>query len=86
MRDSELLKEIKSILLDYWDPIEIKEVPEAAGEYDQYAAYIYENTEKFREASSLSAYLQRVMTDRMKMKANIQKCNYAAHHIQRAIL
>ena len=59
---------IRAVLMREWDPIGVKNVPEAAGEYDAYAAGVYSMmATKRASAASVAASLTDVAVNRMGM-------------------
>jgi hypothetical protein len=50
-----------------WDPIEVSDTPEAAGEYDLYVGGVYELLERGASESNICAYLRDIEVDRMGM-------------------
>jgi len=78
------LNVIREILLRHWDPIGICDVPEAADEYDHYAAAILQMLKAGRNRDDLEAYLIDVMTSRMGLQGTNtfrDKAKRAAHLI-----
>lgn len=59
--------EIRRVLMDEWDPIGVKDTPEAADEYDLYLGDIYGLVTQGASPSKLSAYLRWVEVERMEM-------------------
>jgi hypothetical protein len=57
--------EIRRVLLDVWDPIGIKDLPNAQDEYDGYIGEIYELLASRAPDAKLSAYLHWVAHERM---------------------
>ena len=51
---------IRRVLIDEWDPIGVRGVPEAVGEYDSYIGHIYQILKGSRSADDLADYLDRI--------------------------
>jgi hypothetical protein len=59
---------IHEVLMREWDPIGVKDFPEAASEYDAYAGGVYSMmVNKRASAASIAAYLTDVAVNRMGM-------------------
>ena len=57
---------VRKILLDAWDPLGVREVPEAHDEYDAYVGSIYSMLMDQRaSADEISAWLYAVATEHM---------------------
>ncbi|GGF25982.1 hypothetical protein GCM10011321_16820 [Youhaiella tibetensis] len=54
---------VRSILLDYWDPNSIRNVPRAKGEYDAYIGQILRDVAAGASAERVARYLLRVETE-----------------------
>lgn len=63
--DKSFLKTIQLILMAEWDPIGVKNCPEAADEYDSYAMRVYSYLAAGWSASQIAAYLVNVEYDAM---------------------
>ncbi len=73
--------QIRRVLLDEWDPIGIKDEPNAQDEYDGYIPRIYELLLKDAPNAELSEYLYWVAHDRMgfeQSKASDMQATVAA--------
>src|ERR1700683_3813801 len=57
--------EIRSILMSEWDPIDVKDTPEAADEYDLYLVDVYKLVVQGAPPSKIAAYLRYVEVERM---------------------
>ena len=51
---------IRRVLIDEWDPIGVRGVPAAVGEYDSYIGRIYQILKGSRSADDLADYLARI--------------------------
>jgi len=56
---------IRQILMQKWDPIGVKDVPEAADEYDMYIDDIYCLLKRGASDEELSKHLVKIETERM---------------------
>jgi hypothetical protein len=60
---------IRHVLMDVWDPIGIKEEPNAQDEYDGYLGGVYELLVSGASDESIEDYLWRIVTERMELTA-----------------
>jgi hypothetical protein len=60
--------ELRELLMQWWDPIGVRGVPEARGEYDSYMGPIVSLLERGGSIDELASYLVEIETDRMGMK------------------
>jgi hypothetical protein len=58
-------RELRRILMDDWDPIRVRGVPEAADEYDSYLGPIGARLRDGKSADEIAAYLTDVEENRM---------------------
>lgn len=56
---------IRWVLMEEWDPIGVKDVPEAADEYDSYIGGIFELLERNASGQEVAEYLRRIEIDKM---------------------
>jgi len=56
---------IRQVLLHYWDPIGIADVPEAADEYDSYIAGVHGLLASGADEQRLAAHLAAIQTEAM---------------------
>jgi hypothetical protein len=61
--------EIRSVLLQEWDPIGIKDEPKAQDEYDGYVGHVYQLLTEHKSDEVIAGYLLQVVTERMGLKA-----------------
>jgi hypothetical protein len=61
--------EIRSVLLQVWDLIGIKDEPHAQDEYDSYLGGVYELLVGGASDDSIKEHLWRIVTDRMELPA-----------------
>jgi hypothetical protein len=64
-RSREIIRSIRLILMMEWDPIGVRDVPEAADEYDSYAGGICGLLQRGASEADLYAHLRDVEVDRM---------------------
>jgi hypothetical protein len=57
--------EIRHVLMDVWDPIGIKDEPNAQGEYDGYLGGVYELLLSGAADENIADHLWRIATERM---------------------
>jgi hypothetical protein len=55
---------IRRLLMEEWDPIGVKDIPEAADEYDSYVGPV---GRMLREASEIAGYLTAISTNRKEL-------------------
>jgi len=70
MKTSFLLNKVKRVLLVDWDPIGIKNLPDAMTEYDGYAPGIYQLLMTSRSADEMYEHLRWIVVDRMGLDEN----------------
>jgi hypothetical protein len=56
---------VKAVLRWVWDPIGVRGIPEASGEYDDYAAAVLKLLDHFSTDEEIAAYLNSVEIERM---------------------
>jgi len=64
-RWKETAREIRRVLLEEWDPIEVRDEPLAQEEYDRYIGRIYRLLAENASDDELAAYLLEIETDWM---------------------
>jgi hypothetical protein len=62
--------EIRRVLLQVWDPIGIKDEPNAQDEYDSYLGNVYELLVAGAPDERVAQYLFEVVTERMELPAS----------------
>jgi hypothetical protein len=67
---NELLKSIRQVLLEHWDPIDIKDVNAAQAEYDDYAHNLAKMVLKRETSDQMVSYLVAVEADKMGLRAD----------------
>ena len=63
-----MLKAVRRILWELWDPIGVNDTPEALTEYDSYAPTIVGMLSRDCSASDLEHHLNRLETDAMGLR------------------
>jgi hypothetical protein len=63
------IRSIQSVLMQEWDPIGVRGVPEAADEYDSYIMPVYQILRERRSENALLDYME-WMLDRMGLAAS----------------
>jgi hypothetical protein len=58
---------VRRLLMDEWDPIGVRDWPEAADEYDAYVGVVGRMLHEGASADDIAAYLRRIREDRMGM-------------------
>jgi hypothetical protein len=77
------LKAIKTALLTEWDPIGVKQFPEAQDEYDSYAPHIYTLLITRRPHQEIFDYLWKIETERMGLTGDRQATERFAERLLR---
>lgn len=73
-----LQQEVRKILLMDWDPIGIRDVPQAQDEYDNYVPRIAEMVTSRRSIVELSEYLLHLETGVMGLPGNRERARAVA--------
>lgn len=71
----------RSILLDYWDPKSIRNVPKARGEYDSYIGHILREIASGATAERLARFLLSVETDDFKQGGDRDRALFVAQKL-----
>ncbi len=64
-RSRELKRQLGAILLSDWDPIGVRNIPDARDEYDRYVGELLSMLKSGATAGELTTYLRTVESDRM---------------------
>ena len=64
-RSLEIKRKIRQILLNKWDPIGVKEIPEAQDEYDSYIGGIYRLIASHHSKEDIIEYLYKIEKENM---------------------
>ena len=63
--------DIRYVLMQVWDPIGVKDEPNAQDEYDSYLGSVYELLVGGASDDRIAEYLLSIVTDRMELPAKI---------------
>jgi hypothetical protein len=63
--------EIRGVLLRVWDPIGIKDEPNAQDEYDGYMGNVYELLVSGASDERIAQYLSQIVTEQMELPAKL---------------
>jgi hypothetical protein len=58
-------RELRTLLMTYWDPIGVNGIPEASDEYDTYLGPLAEKLREGADARAVCQYLSDIQTERM---------------------
>ena len=72
---------VRNILLDYWDPNSIRNVPKAKGEYDAYIGQILRDVAAGATEERVATYLLRIETDILKQAGDRDRAMFVAHKL-----
>lgn len=72
---------IRKALIERWDPIGVREIPEAQGEYDQYVPAIYRLLVTRRPKHELFDYLWWLETEHMGLSGDRQATEAFAEYL-----
>jgi hypothetical protein len=78
---SHLQTAIKLALINQWDPIGVKDIPEASNEYDGYVPTIYNMLIQKKTKKDLFDYLWQVETEHMSLIGNREATTAFAGHL-----
>ena len=67
---NKLSERVRTILLSEWDPIGVREFPNASDEYDGYVALIVKMVMSGKSADDLAEYLLKVEIDNMGLEGD----------------
>ena len=62
-------RELRVLLMTYWDPIGVNGIPEASDEYDTYLGPLAGKLREGADASGVCEYLSGIQTERMGLPA-----------------
>lgn len=63
-------RQLRGLLMDTWDPIGVRGVPEAMDEYDTYAGRIADNLRRGADVEFVSTMLSAIRVDGMSLEPN----------------
>jgi hypothetical protein len=72
------LHDIRAVLLSSWDPIGIRDEPEAQDEYDDYVPAVLGLLSEGVEVDVIAEHLTRIETDRMCLPPNPERARGVA--------
>ncbi|MBN8918550.1 MAG: hypothetical protein J0I31_23420 [Rhizobiales bacterium] len=78
---NELLKGVRHVLLNVWDPIGIRDVPDAQDEYDDYLIPVLQALRNGAEVPELSALLIRIVEEQIGLSADAGQSRQAAEQL-----
>lgn len=78
---NELLKGVRQVLLNVWDPIGIRDVPDAQDEYDDYLIPVLQALRNGAEVPELSALLIRIVEEQIGLSADAGQSWQAAEQL-----
>lgn len=61
--------DIRNVLMDIWDPIGIKNVPQASDEYDSYLGEVMELLVSEKSGEEIARHLLEIVTKRMELSS-----------------
>lgn len=74
-RAKEIQNNIREVLMKYWDPIGVKDIPEAQDEYDSYVGGIYRKLVSGVSDEDLIDHLNTVESESMGLSGGSDKKN-----------
>jgi hypothetical protein len=75
---AQVAKEVRGILLADWDPIGIRDVPQARDEYDEYLPLIAKMIIKGTTVAELSSHLLEIERDAFGLKGDPERADRVA--------
>jgi len=72
---------IHKTLLEEWDPIGVRNIPEARDEYSQYVSDVYHIAKNHDTSTPLFDYLWNIETEYMGLKGNMKVTTLVAEKI-----
>lgn len=82
MAQAHLKQQIQQILLKDWDPVDVRDVPQAHDEYDEYLAPISDMLTKKKSISELSDYLAGVESGMMGLRPDYARAQRVAQKLK----
>lgn len=83
MEPANLMSRVRRVLLAEWDPIGIRDVPQARDEYDEYLPLITKMLVKGTTAAELSSHLLEIETNDFGLKGDPDRASHVATHLLR---
>ena len=78
---SEIVTEVRAILLSDWDPIGISDVPNASNEYEQYVNAIAKLIQMGRPTSEIAGYLYDTEVHNMELSGDRNRAEFVAEKL-----
>jgi hypothetical protein len=72
---------VRGVLLSQWDPIGVRDVPQAADEYDGYAAHVANMLAEGTTVGELSSYLLEIEQDALGLRGDSARANEVANKL-----
>lgn len=82
---AEMLATVRTILLEQWDPIGIRDVPAARDEYDRYAPGIVRSLRGRTTVAGMAAQLLEIETEQMGLAADRERAERVARTLLRLV-
>jgi hypothetical protein len=79
--EQDLLTRINEVLHYIWDPIGVAGEPKARDEYDSYVPHVYSLLESGATAEQIAAHLDKIATEGMGLKSNMDHCRLTAYKL-----
>jgi hypothetical protein len=70
MNEQAKLQTVQVVLLRAWDPIGVRDIPEAVDEYDSYAPAVLQMLDDGASDEQIADYLTGIVRDRMELRPN----------------
>ena len=71
VRAQKIMENIRKVLLQEWDPIGVKDIPEAQDEYDSYAGGVYRLLASHSSAEQIARHLAQIEDEQMGLGPRI---------------
>ena len=76
-------QELRRLLMEHWDPIGVKDAPEAASEYDGYRAGVMQLLRNGASGEAIAEHLSRVEQERMGFRTTREQLRPVGERIIR---
>ncbi|MHB8694302.1 MAG: hypothetical protein ACYDHH_23935 [Solirubrobacteraceae bacterium] len=76
-------QELRRLLMEHWDPIRVKDAPEAAGEYDGYRAGVMQLLRSGASGEAIAEHLSRVEQEWMDFETTPEQLRPVGEQIVR---
>ena len=74
-------RELRGLLMKYWDPIGVNGIPEASDEYDSYLGPLAKKLREGADARGVCEYLSEIQTKRMEIPARDDQLAYVSERV-----